>query len=139
MGWTLDPQLHSTHSCIAPTKTIAIAWDLGALMPSKGSRLKRKGGRRRQRPVGRAPPLRRWWRWYSIQYLPFPIPREAWKMGTISRRSMSGSGALKYKPETHTEPQRPTKMGSVSLPPGLPYMRRSLAGYSPWGCRVGHD
>ena len=27
-------------------------------MPSKGSRLKRKGGRRHQRPVGRAPPLK---------------------------------------------------------------------------------
>ena len=37
------------HGCTAPTRTIAIAWDLGARIPFKGSRLKRKGGRRKGR------------------------------------------------------------------------------------------
>ena len=37
--------------------------------------------------------------------------------------------------EGRVEPQRPPKTGSVRLSPGLPYMQRSLAGYSPWGCK----
>ena len=104
----------SAHSWAAPTRASAITLGLGAGTPSKGgggkgSRLREAPRKETPKPRGQGPGLKQ-----PCPVPPSPSYREAWRMVTTPRRSMPGSGAWTCSPETHTEPQRPTKMSSVS-------------------------